>query len=130
MCYSKKKDYISKKIIHWKKIAISACQQCNRNIVPKIHNPNHLIEWCKNKKNSDTKILFNKESLLKINKFSKSIQRIQLLIGPEGGFSSEEIKEIINSGFVSISLGPRKLRTETAALAAMTALQMRFGDLS
>ena len=56
--------------------------------------------------------------------------RVRLLVGPEGGLSDEEIKQASNANFIDVLLGPRVLRTETAALTAITALQCRYGDLA
>ncbi|QCI16074.1 16S rRNA (uracil(1498)-N(3))-methyltransferase [Buchnera aphidicola (Artemisaphis artemisicola)] len=119
----------SNKIKRWENIAIASCQQCNRNIIPQIKNPQDIFLWCK-KKNNDFKIVLDPNSSLTLNQIPQSIKYIRILIGPEGGFSDKEIKKIIQYGFVSIRLGPRILRTETASIAAITALQMKFGDLN
>ncbi|CAL4323959.1 16S rRNA (uracil(1498)-N(3))-methyltransferase [Buchnera aphidicola] len=122
--------YTEKKIIRWKKIAISACQQCHRNIIPKIKEPIDLQSWCANFQKKETKIVFHPESLFNINQLQKSIQEIYILVGSEQGFSKNEIKKINNYGFISISLGPRILRTETASIAALSILQFQFGDVN
>ncbi|QCI25041.1 16S rRNA (uracil(1498)-N(3))-methyltransferase [Buchnera aphidicola (Rhopalosiphum padi)] len=120
----------SKKHIHWKNIAISACQQCNRNNIPEIKSPEHMLTWCKKIYDNEIKIVFDPNAILTINEIPKKINFVRFLIGCEGGFSSLEIEEIIKYGFIPIKLGPRILRTETAVIAAITALQIKFGDLS
>lgn len=127
--YSNNFIYIKKKITRWQKIAISACQQCNRNVIPKIQEPIDLKSWCIHLQDKETKIVFHPKSLFKINQLKKSIQKIYILVGAEKGFSKNEIKKITDYGFISISLGPRILRTETASLTALSILQFKFGDL-
>ncbi|WAI18789.1 MAG: 16S rRNA (uracil(1498)-N(3))-methyltransferase [Buchnera aphidicola (Brevicoryne brassicae)] len=128
-CNVQKKFFnVSHKIQRWNKIIISACQQCNRNIIPKIQNPKDILAWCQDAQENDMKIVFHPESHLTINQLNKFTKNIRIIIGPEGGLSKHEIKKIIEYGFTSIKLGPRILRTETAAIAAITALQIKFGD--
>lgn len=119
---------ISHKIQRWEKIAIAACQQCKRNIIPKIHDPINIFSWCK-KSNYDIKIVFDPNATLKIYQLQKTIKSIQIIIGSEQGFCDKDIQKFIQYGFVSMKLGPRILRTETASIAAITTLQMQFGDL-
>ncbi|WAI18444.1 MAG: 16S rRNA (uracil(1498)-N(3))-methyltransferase [Buchnera aphidicola (Acyrthosiphon caraganae)] len=128
--FEKKKISIFNKITRWEKIAISACQQCHRNVIPKINTPKNIFSWCQENEKNDVKIIFHPQSILTINNLKKSIKNIRIIIGSEKGFSNHEIKKIIQYGFISIRLGPRILRTETAALAAITALQIKFGDLT
>ncbi|QIQ42171.1 MAG: 16S rRNA (uracil(1498)-N(3))-methyltransferase [Buchnera aphidicola (Microlophium carnosum)] len=127
--FQKKNINISNKMKRWEKIAISACQQCKRNIIPKIKTPIDIFSWCKQNKHNDIKIIFHPESILTINHLTKSIKYIRIIIGPERGFSYDEIQKIVKYGFISMKLGPRILRTETAALAVITVLQAKFGDL-
>ena len=126
-------ERLAKKREQWQKIVISACEQSGRCIVPEVTEPMFLQDWLK-----------QETSALKLNlhpKAKHSImtlpmentvknQRVRLLIGPEGGLSDEEIAQANQTGFQDILLGPRILRTETAALTAITGLQCRFGDLA
>ncbi|QCI21124.1 16S rRNA (uracil(1498)-N(3))-methyltransferase [Buchnera aphidicola (Hyperomyzus lactucae)] len=129
-CNIKKKNInFFNKIKRWEKIALSACQQCNRNILPKIKNPQDVFSWCQKKNKNDIRIILDPKSILTLNELPKSIQRIQILIGSEGGFSEKEIQKIIQYEFIAIKFGPRILRTETASVAVISALQMKFGDL-
>ncbi|CAL4324677.1 16S rRNA (uracil(1498)-N(3))-methyltransferase [Buchnera aphidicola] len=130
-CHLKKKsnDFLNKSK-NWKNIKISACQQCNRNIFPKINHPESIFSWCKKTYKYGTKIVFDPHSTLTMNVLPKKINYIRLLIGCEGGFSRLEIEKIIQYKFIPIKLGPRILRTETAVIAAITALQIKFGDFN
>lgn len=122
-------DRLDKKIQQWQKIAIAACEQCGRNIIPEIRPMMKLQDWCA-----------ENDGALKLNlhpraKYSiKTLPEIptagvRLLIGSEGGLSPQEINQTETQGFTEILLGKRVLRTETAALTAITALQVCFGDL-
>ncbi|WDI79143.1 16S rRNA (uracil(1498)-N(3))-methyltransferase [Candidatus Purcelliella pentastirinorum] len=120
---------IKNKINKWKKIIISACQQCGRNILPKIKKPIKLEEWIKKKEKNIIKINFYHKTKNKINKIKKPKKKFKILIGSEKGLLIEEIKMLNNYKFINISLGPRILRTETAAIVAITTIQLIFGDL-
>ncbi|QCI18374.1 16S rRNA (uracil(1498)-N(3))-methyltransferase [Buchnera aphidicola (Aphis nasturtii)] len=127
---NRNKKNILKKNIYWKNIIISACQQCKRNIIPKINNAEDINIWCTKSNTNEIKIVLDPRSSTNVNQLPKNINCIRLLIGSEGGFSSLEMEKIIKHKFIQVKLGPRILRTETAAIAAVTALQMKFGDLS
>ncbi|WP_343154092.1 16S rRNA (uracil(1498)-N(3))-methyltransferase [Buchnera aphidicola] len=126
--FNRNKQNISKKNIYWKNIIISACQQCKRNMIPKINNSENIQTWCKKSNKNETKIVLDPKSRRNINQLSKHNNYFRLLIGCEGGFSELEMQKIIKCNFIPIRLGPRILRTETAAVAAVTALQIKFGD--
>jgi 16S rRNA (uracil1498-N3)-methyltransferase len=72
---------------------------------------------------------YKEQNLKKILKAEKSIKQILLLIGPEGGFSKEEITGAVKNGFMEVSLGPRILRTETAPIATISIIQYELGDI-
>lgn len=126
-------ERLAKKRDQWQKIVISACEQSGRCLVPEIAEPITLEDWlnqetCALKLNLHPKA---KHSIMTLPmEPSKENQRVRLLIGPEGGLSDEEINQANKANFQDILLGPRVLRTETAALTAITALQCRFGDLA
>lgn len=121
-------ERLKKKIQQWKKIAISACEQCGRNKIPEIYNPLPIDHWCAHQDDS-LKLNFVPKANSRINTLLPPVNRVRILIGPEGGLCNEEIAMATDYGFLPISLGPRVLRTETTALTAITALQVRFGDL-
>ncbi|MBD1388736.1 16S rRNA (uracil(1498)-N(3))-methyltransferase [Neiella sp. HB171785] len=118
-----------KKVQHWQQVAISACEQCGRNLVPQINSPVSLAEWLV-EQTEQLKLNLHPSAQHGINGIdSVPAAGVRLLIGPEGGLSEQEIAAAGEHGYQSILLGPRVLRTETAALTALTALQTRFGDL-
>ncbi|MCE0494134.1 16S rRNA (uracil(1498)-N(3))-methyltransferase [Vibrio salinus] len=117
-----------KKHNQWQKIAIAACEQCGRNVIPEIRPVMPLEKWCAEQTDA-LKLNLHPRAKYSINTLPEPVSRIRLLIGPEGGLSEEEIIMTEKYQFEEILLGPRVLRTETAALTAITALQVRFGDL-
>lgn len=112
----------------WQKIAISACEQSGRSVIPIIHPAISLTEWLA-QPTKELKLTLHPAANDTIKTLSTT-QHIRLIIGPEGGFSEQEITLTASAGFTGIQLGPRVLRTETAALAAIGALQLQFGDLA
>ncbi|MBC8947687.1 16S rRNA (uracil(1498)-N(3))-methyltransferase [Xenorhabdus sp. TS4] len=121
-------ERLEKKLQQWKKIVISACEQCGRNRIPEIRPVMPLESWCAENDGS-LKLNLHPRASHSINTLSLPVEKVRLLIGPEGGLSAEEIEMTAKYQFTDILLGPRILRTETTALTAITALQVRFGDL-
>lgn len=118
-----------KRTEHWQNIAISACEQSGRVYVPSVLAPTSLEQWLsKNPSANSTRILLNPIGAVRLTEITKPTGEIQLLIGAEGGLSQEEIDLATTHGFQSIVLGPRILRTETAALTAIAAMQLAWGD--
>lgn len=115
---------------HWQKIAISASEQCGRCRVPEINYPQSLADFFAQTANAPYRFicsLFDAPQILP--KLATPVTEIALLIGPEGGFTSQEVHLAQQAGFCALSLGPRILRTETAAITAITLLQHLWGDL-
>lgn len=121
-------ERLAKKIQQWQKIAIAACEQCGRNTIPEVRDAMTLENWCA-EADSGLKLNLHPRAQHSINTLPQPVERVRLLIGPEGGLSADEIAMTAQHGFTDILLGPRVLRTETTALTAITALQVRFGDL-
>ncbi|WP_421081162.1 16S rRNA (uracil(1498)-N(3))-methyltransferase [Serratia fonticola] len=121
-------ERLEKKLQQWQKIAIAACEQCGRNRIPEIRPAMTLEHWCAEQDDS-LKLNLHPRARQSINTLPLPVVSVRLLIGPEGGLSAEEIAMTTDYGFTDILLGPRVLRTETTALTAITALQVRFGDL-
>ena len=122
-------ERMDKKIQQWQKIVIAACEQCGRNVVPEIRPLMKLQDWCAEddgalKLNLHPRAQHSIKTLPMIPK-----DGVRLLIGSEGGLSEQEIVQTQQKGFTEILLGKRVLRTETASLAAISALQIYFGDL-
>jgi len=123
-----KADRLDKKLQHWQSIAISACEQSGRNIVPKIHKTCSLQQALELNP-GNLKLMLEPSSKLGLNTLNPDNNVFSIYIGPEGGFSDTEIMNAKQSNVLGITLGPRILRTETAALSAITAIQLLWGDL-
>lgn len=118
-----------KKLQQWQKIAISACEQCGRNVVPEIRPMMKLADWC-NEQDGMMKLNLHPRATHTLKSLPQiPSEGIRLLIGSEGGLSAEEITMTEQSGFIEVLLGKRILRTETAALTTIAALQTLYGDL-
>ncbi|MGR3807447.1 16S rRNA m(3)U-1498 methyltransferase [Pasteurella testudinis DSM 23072] len=122
-------ERMEKKIQQWQKIAIAACEQSGRNRIPQIRPLMKLSDWCA-EETAMLKLNLHPRAAIGIRQLSNiPPQGVRLLIGSEGGLSAQEIAMTEQQQFQSVLLGKRVLRTETAALAAITALQVCFGDL-
>lgn len=119
-------DRVAKKIEHWSNVAISACEQCGRGSLPVINPPLILGEWLQQSRDA-LQLIFT-DGGQPLSAIEEQPQSINLLIGPEGGFSQTEKDLALASQYKPISLGPRILRTETAPIAALTLVQSRWGD--
>ena len=111
---------------HWQKVVIAACEQCGRNRIPEVHPLVTLAEY--RAAGAGTKILLSPLAELPLSKISLQGNDFVLAAGPEAGFTAEEEAALASAGFVPASLGPRVLRTETAAVAALAALSALRGD--
>jgi len=123
-----------KRLEHWQNVVRSACEQCGRAKIPHVVAPVSLTAWLganiyeASGASSVTRILLNPIGAEQLSMLPKTTQYIQLLIGAEGGLSQSEIDLVASHGFQSIILGPRILRTETAAIAAIATMQTLWGD--
>ncbi len=117
-------DRLKKRIAHWQKIVISACEQSGRSIVPEVTSPIN-IDTLLQQPNSNSFVLHHraKLGLLELNPLSQAL----LLIGPEGGLTEAEINQATSAGYQSLLLGVRVLRVETASLAAIANMQLLWG---
>ncbi len=116
------------KATHWRAVAASACEQCGRNLLPEICIPQPLLHYLGASTASGPRLVFEPDSVAQSLPQSPQTEA-EIAIGPEGGFAPEELEAFRLSGFLRVHLGPRILRTETAALAALTWLQARLGDM-
>ncbi|GIU52223.1 16S rRNA (uracil(1498)-N(3))-methyltransferase [Shewanella sp. KT0246] len=121
-------ERLEKKINQWQKIVISACEQSGRSFVPTVRPAMTLSQWCAEQTDA-LKLNLHPRAAHGINGLALENTKVRLLIGPEGGLSEEEIAMTETHLFTDVLLGPRVLRTETASLTAITALQLRFGDI-
>jgi 16S rRNA (uracil1498-N3)-methyltransferase len=118
-----------KKTAHWNGVAISACEQCGRNRLPKIDEPITLQNWMgEHLQDDDTRLVMKPGANDSLHDVAAVDRPVTLLIGPEGGFSESEYELADATGFKPIGFGPRILRTETAAVAIIAALQAIHGD--
>lgn len=118
-----------RKTQHWRSIAISACEQCGRNRIPQIESPVNVFELLERRPREAAAVLLSPEATRRIDGTLLTTNAVTVLIGPEGGLSDLEQETAIRSGFMGVRMGPRILRTETAAVCALTLLQQTFGDL-
>ena len=118
-----------RKSSHWRAIAIAACEQCGRNRLPEVALPAQLREFLRQPPGESVRLLLSPSATRRIEDVPRPASSVTVLIGPEGGLSGEEQSDAQAAGFTEVNLGPRVLRTETAAIAALTLLQREFGDL-
>lgn len=121
-----KDERTDKRMQHWRQVAISACEQCGRSVLPLIHPPLLLADWLRQTA-ADLKLVLHPvaEPLAS----HAAPQTLAFLIGPEGGLSDAEVEQAKAADFHAARLGPRVLRTETAAVVALTVAQHLWGDL-
>lgn len=115
---------------HWQKVAESACEQSGRIRPPLIDEPVSLNSWFGAKTTeADIDLILQPRAAMSLTSITAPNTKVCLLIGPEGGFSDSEYEDATIAKFKAVSLGPRVLRTETAAIAALTVAQSLWGDL-
>ena len=118
-----------KRLAHWRGVVAAACEQCGRARIPQVSPPMPLADAATNPGLPQARYLLSPTAEGGIDAIGSGLQSLAVAIGPEGGWSARDLKSLADSGFVGLRLGPRILRTETAGLAAIAALQMRLGDL-
>ena len=123
-----------RKLQHWRAIAIAACEQCGRNRIPELAAPVDFFDVLPAEASGATRLLLSPTGDLRIEDLGQDVRQgaskgITVLIGPEGGLEDVEQEAALAAGFKAVRLGPRVLRTETAAIAALTIIQRYFGDL-
>lgn len=117
---------IKNRLAHWKGVIVSACEQSGRCLIPELESPITLSEWVEQSR-TGTQWVCDPQG--------KPLERIEpsdsmtILVGPEGGLTNEEIDLAAKNNFIRLALGPRTLRTETAAVVGVSLLQTYFGDL-
>ncbi len=126
-------DRARKRLQHWQRVTIAACEQCGRNTVPIVSELMSLTDWISVRKPGISDYYnfmlspTGNNSLTRLST-SASPTCLTLAVGPEGGFTADEETILQQAGFLSLQMGKRILRTETAALAAISAFQMQWGD--
>lgn len=121
------------KVDRWNKIARESTKQCGRTVPPAVSEPVDLQRSLEIRNESEMKIILyeNQSELLRdhMNLHQKSVRTINLFIGPEGGFSEQEISLAKEKGYTVLGLGERILRAETASVVSLALLQSRYGDI-
>lgn len=117
---------------HWQNLVIAACEQCGRNRVPPVAPLARLEDWLAQldpqRTENEQRLLLSPGAEIALRSLAPAPSRVLLLVGPEGGLAPVEVAAAHSRGFVGVRLGPRVLRTETAALAALAAMQTLWGD--
>jgi 16S rRNA (uracil1498-N3)-methyltransferase len=118
-----------RRVEHWQNLVISACEQCGRNRVPTVHPVSRLADWLGTHAStpSDLRLILSATAQARLRDSTPG-SSVTLLAGPEGGFAPEELEMTKACGFTAVRLGPRILRTETAAIAALAAIHTLWGD--
>lgn len=120
-----------KRMAHWQQVTISACEQCGRNTLPVIHPPIDIMVWLRKlHEQTGSKFILLPEGATALSAQARPVGPAVLMIGAEGGFSPAESETALLCGFTPIRMGARVMRTETAAIAGLTALQLLWGDMA
>ena len=121
---------LTNRLAHWQGILRSACEQSNRVVLPGLEKPAPLPEWLATVQFQEQqhKLVFEPSATQRLRDLPPA-SSVSILVGPEGGLDEDEIRLAEANGFQRIRLGPRVLRTETAAIAALAAVQTLWGDL-
>lgn len=119
---------LAKRLLHWQGVVISACEQSGRATVPEIKTPLSLDQWIAAIDGSPQLVL-DPVTVTKISSFVITGDTVSILVGPEGGFTDDEMERVRAGGATAVSFGPRILRTETAGPAAIAVLQSIAGDI-
>ena len=117
-----------KRVEHWQNIVIAACEQCGRNRVPVVRQIMPLLTWLSENQGPGLRLMMSPAAAISLHDLPHPDRPVTLLAGPEGGFTDAEIAAAQACGFTDIRLGARILRTETAALAGLSAIQTLWGD--
>ena len=124
---------MAKRQKRWEKIALSAVKQSGRTRIPEILPAVKLSDFIHRERPRALKLMFweaeSSQGIFRVKEEVAEVKSVLVLVGPEGGFAEPEVKEAVLSGFRTVRLGPRVLRTETAALAALAVVQFLWGDM-
>ncbi len=119
---------LERRMEHWRKVIISACEQSGRSCLPVLHQPVDLMGWAQQDSRA-RRIMLTPGASGSLARTSPGLA-VELLVGPEGGFDDRELELLGRHGVLAVSLGPRILRTETAGPAAIAIMQALAGDLN
>jgi 16S rRNA (uracil1498-N3)-methyltransferase len=119
----------ARRVEHWQRIVISACEQCGRNRVPTVRPIVDLLHWLGDSPRTAVRLILEPASERSMSQIEAPAGEVTLLAGGESGFAPEDTEAAVLRGFVPVRLGPRVLRTETAGMAALAAMQALWGDM-
>jgi 16S rRNA (uracil1498-N3)-methyltransferase len=122
-------DRWEKKLEHWRGVILSACEQSGRTRVPALHAATSIADWL-TRATSDLQLVLAPTATQSLRTLCRPVGKASLLIGPEGGLSEAEIQLALQHHHTAVALGPRVLRTETAGVAALSAIQALWGDFT
>ncbi|MDY4339500.1 16S rRNA (uracil(1498)-N(3))-methyltransferase [Xanthomonas sp. LF07-6] len=120
---------VDKRVAHWRSVVIAACEQSGRARVPQLSAPLALADAARAAADSPCRLILDPQGEHRLRSLVIGGAAATIAIGPEGGWSPRDRATLEAAGFVGLRLGPRILRTETAGLAAIAALQAHHGDL-
>ena len=120
-------DRADRRVSHWRNVVIAACEQCGRNHVPEVAAIIDFVAFVSRTTSDGLRLLLAPDADRDLKQLEPP-SRVTLLVGPEGGLAPEERRRAEGSGFVPVRFGPRVLRTETAPLATIAAMQALWGD--
>jgi len=125
-----KDERAARRAEHWQNLVIAACEQCGRNRVPPVASLLDFGEWLGQlgQPHDELRLMLSPHATVSLRELAPARGRVILLAGPEGGLATGEVQSAQSRGFAPVRLGPRVLRTETAALAALSAIQALWGD--
>jgi 16S rRNA (uracil1498-N3)-methyltransferase len=127
------KKRMAARVERWNKISREALKHCGRDIFMKVFPPLSMEEMLKQGESCDRKIIFweceSGKAVASRPGLADQVKSLMVVVGPEGGFSAREVELATSLGYVTMSLGPRILKAETAAVAAAVLMQYRFGDM-
>ncbi|MEZ7708131.1 16S rRNA (uracil(1498)-N(3))-methyltransferase [Neisseria sp. 27098_8_158] len=119
-----------KRVARWQEIVVSACEQSGRNIVPKVLPLSTYAQALQQLPQETAKLLMSLNRAQKLSDVQPQFGKVVFMVGPEGGWTEKEEQQAFDAGFQSVTLGKRVLRTETASLAAIAAMQTLWGDFA
>lgn len=119
-----------KRVARWQEIVVSACEQSGRSIVPKVLPLTTYVQALQQLPQETTKLLMSLNRAQKLSDVQPQSGKVVFMVGPEGGWTEKEEQQAFDAGFQSVTLGKRVLRTETASLAAIAAMQTLWGDFA
>lgn len=123
-----KGERAEKRVAHWQQVAVAACEQCGRNRIPEVRMISPLAVCLAAERDDALRWVLLPGAATALRELPRPQQPLELLVGPEGGLTNAETEQALRAGYVSVRLGPRVLRTETAAPALLAALQALWGD--